>query len=48
MLSDVATLKSCRSHTPEQLPFLQAGIRRNANRVAAALYEAATLVQHNP
>ena len=48
MLSDVATLKSCRSHTPEQLPFLQAGIRRNANRIAAALYDAAMLVRHNP
>ena len=45
MLEDASKLQSCAKESPERLPFLQAGLTRNANRVAAALYDAAALVR---
>ena len=45
MLEDAGKLQSCAAEFPERLPFLQAGLIRNANRLAAALYDAAALVR---
>jgi len=45
-LDDVAKLRRYRRHLPQRLPFLQAGLRRRVNRVAAAVGEAARIAEH--